>query len=210
VPEWLDGHGCTHRVVANQAPEFSSIPMNSSLLSDRDFIARLRPALPGLLFAVLTLLFGFGLGIVFGLNEDAIKSQLKASAVAGKDTVYRGDDAAIKAVLDKSWIYMQRAHLHAGGIGTAALGLIFLVGALGTSAGLTRAIALALGLGGLGYSVYWMWAGFRAPVLGGTGAAKESLKWLAMPTSGAVLLATIAVAVLLAGALLKGRDQAEK
>lgn len=210
MPEWLDGHGCTHRVVANQAPEFSSIPMNSSLLSDRDFIARLRPALPGLLFAVLTLLFGFGLGIVFGLNEDAIKSQLKASAVAGKDTVYRGDDAAIKAVLDKSWIYMQRAHLHAGGIGTAALGLIFLVGALGTSAGLTRAIALALGLGGLGYSVYWMWAGFRAPVLGGTGAAKESLKWLAMPTSGAVLLATIAVAVLLAGALLKGRDQAEK
>jgi len=148
VPEWLDGHGCTHRVVANQTPEFSSIPMNSSLLSDRDFIARLRPALPGLLFAVLTLLFGFGLGIVFGLNEDAIKSQLKASAVAGKDTVYRGDDAAIKAVLDKSWIYMQRAHLHAGGIGTAALGLIFLVGALGTSAGLTRAIALALGLGG--------------------------------------------------------------
>jgi len=210
VPEWLDGHGCTHRVVANQAPEFSTIPMNSSLLSDRDFIARLRPALPGLLLAVLTLLFGFGLGIVFGLNEDAIKSQLKASAVAGKDTVYRGDDAAIKAVLDKSWIYMQRAHLHAGGIGTAALGLIFLVGALGTSAGLTRAIALALGLGGLGYSVYWMWAGFRAPVLGGTGAAKESLKWLAMPTSGAVLLATIAVAVLLAGALLKGRDQAEK
>ncbi len=210
MPEWLDGHGCTHRVVANQAPEFSTIPMNSSLLSDRDFIARLRPALPGLLLAVLTLLFGFGLGIVFGLNEDAIKSQLKASAVAGKDTVYRGDDAAIKAVLDKSWIYMQRAHLHAGGIGTAALGLIFLVGALGTSAGLTRAIALALGLGGLGYSVYWMWAGFRAPVLGGTGAAKESLKWLAMPTSGAVLLATIAVAVLLAGALLKGRDQAEK
>ena len=206
----LDGHGCTRRVVANRAPEFSSIPMNSSPLSDRDFLARLRPALPGLLFAVLTLLFGFGLGIVFGLNEDAIKSHLKASAVTGKDTVYRGDDAAIKAVLDKSWIYMQRAHLHAGGIGTAALGLIFLVGALGTSAGLTRAIALALGLGGLGYSVYWMWAGFRAPVLGGTGAAKESLKWLAMPTSGAVLLATIAVAVLVAGALLKGRGQAEK
>ena len=32
----------------------------------------LRPALPGLLFAVGTLLFGFGLGIVFGLNEDII------------------------------------------------------------------------------------------------------------------------------------------
>ena len=175
-----------------------------------DFSARLRPALPGIFFAVLTLLFGFGLGIVFGVNEDAIKSQLKASAVAGRDTVYKGNDAAITLVLERSWTYMKRAHLHAGGLGANALVLTLLLLVLGTSAGWTRAISLALGLGGLGYSVYWMWAGFRAPVLGGTGAAKESLKWLAMPTSGAVLLATIAVLVLVAGAILRRRETAGK
>ena len=44
--------------------------------------ARLRPALPGLLLGVLTLLYGFGLGVLFGLNEDALKGRLKASAEA--------------------------------------------------------------------------------------------------------------------------------
>jgi hypothetical protein len=157
-----------------------------------------------MLFAVLTLLFSFGLGIVFGLNEDAIKSRLNASAAEGRESVYHGNDAAIKAVLEKSWVYMQRAHLHAGGLGAAAAGLILLVSLLGTSPGLTRAISLGLGAGGLGYSVFWLWAGFRAPALGGTGAAKESLKWLAMPSSGAVVVATAAVAVLLIAAIVRG------
>ena len=40
-------------------------PSHSSLF------ANLRAASMGLVFAVVTLLFGQGLGIVFGLNEDA-------------------------------------------------------------------------------------------------------------------------------------------
>ncbi len=167
---------------------------------------RLRPALPGMLLALCTLLYGFGLGVGFGLNEDAIKSRLKGSAIAVRDTVYRGDDAAIKAVLEKSWVYMQRAHLHAGGLGAAAVGLILLVVALGVSPGVTRALSLALGAGGLGYSVYWMLAGFRAPGLGGTSAAKESLKWLAIPSSGLIVLATVAVAGLVGAAIFRRRN----
>lgn len=174
--------------------------------SSLSFRSALRPALPGLFFATLTLLFGFGLGIAFGYNEDAIKSRLAASAAAVRDPVYRGNDAAIKAVLDKSWVYMQRAHLHAGGLGAAAVGLTIVVVLLGTPAGLARLLSLGLGAGGLGYSVYWLWAGFRAPALGGTGAAKESLKWLAMPSSGAVVLATLAVAGLLLTALVSRKQ----
>ena len=83
----------------------------------------LRAALPGLLCAVATLLFGYGMGVVFGLNEDLIKSRLADAAAAVSATVYNDDPAAAKAVLDKSWAYMQRAHLHAGGLGAAALGL---------------------------------------------------------------------------------------
>lgn len=160
-------------------------------------IARMHTATLGLVLAVLTLLFGQGMGIVFGLNEDAIKSRLKSSAAAVSETVYKGDEAAMKAVQEKSWVYMQRAHLHAGGMGTTALVLIVLVGMLGVSRLWTRVVGLGLGAGGLGYSVFWMWAGFRAPALGSTGLAKESLKWLAMPSSGAFVLATTAVLVLL-------------
>lgn len=159
--------------------------------------AGLRAASPGLVFAVLTLLFGQGMGIVFGLNEDIIKGRLEASAVAVRDTAYQSDDDAMKPVLDKAWNYMLRAHLHAGGMGTTAVALILLLCALGTSAKLLIPISLALGAGGLGYSVFWMWAGFLAPGLGSTGAAKESLKWLAMPSSGAFVVATLAVLVLL-------------
>jgi hypothetical protein len=153
--------------------------------------------------AVLTLLYGFGLGIVFGLDEEAIKSQLKASATEVRQSIYDGDDAAIQAVLDKSWVYIQRAHLHAGGLGNTALGLTLLVVLLGASPKVVRGISLGLGAGGLGYSLYWLWAAFRAPSLGGTAMAKESLKWLAVPSSGAVMAATVAVAVLLVAAIIR-------
>jgi hypothetical protein len=169
----------------------------------------LRPALPGLLLAVLTLLFGFGLGIGFGLNEDLVKSRLKASAVGVRESVYKGDEAAIKAIQDKSWNYMKRAHLHAGSMGTTALGLTLLLVLLGAGAVTTRVISLALGAGGLGYSVFWMWAGFRAPGMGSMGLAKESLNWLAMPSSGAFVLATLVVAVVIVRAMI-GRAEVSR
>ena len=156
----------------------------------------LRAALPGLAVAVFTVLFGFTMGGLFGLNEEIIKGRLAASASAVTATVYQGDAAAAEPVLVKSWDYMQRAHLHGGAIGTAAIGLIVVMLLIGTTPRTTRVLSLALGLGALGYSVFWMWAGFLAPGLGSTGAAKESLRWLAMPSAGAVMLATAAVAVL--------------
>lgn len=167
--------------------------------------SKLRAASLGLVLAVLTILYGQGMGIVFGLNEDIIKSRLKASAAEVRDTVYKGDDAAIKPVLDKSWTYMQRAHLHAGGMGTTALALSALLGLLSTSRPVTAAISAGLGAGGFGYSLFWMWAGFRAPALGSTGAAKKSLEWLAMPSSGAFVLATVgALALLIVSLRRKG------
>lgn len=158
---------------------------------------RLRAAWPGLASALLTILFGQGLGIVFGLNEDAIKGRLRESAVAVQATAYQGDAAAMKPVLDKSWAYMQRAHLHSGAMGTTAVVLIVLLGLLGAGRGTTVALGAALGFGGLGYSIYWMWAGFLAPGLGGTSAAKAQLSWLALPSSGAYVLATAATLVVL-------------
>ena len=169
---------------------------------------RVRAALPGIVLAVLTLLFGFGLGIVFGLNEDLIRDRQRAAATAALATAYQGDAAKEQPVLDKSWNYMQRAHLHAGSLGTSALALIGVLLLLERSAGLTRAIALGLGAGGLGYSVYWLLAGLRAPALGSTGAAKESLAWLAMPSSGIFVASTALVAGLALAALLRPRQAA--
>ena len=176
--------------------------MKEQLLNSRIHLSAL-----GMLFAVLTMLFGQFSGIIFGLNEDSIKSRLKAAAAEVRESVYNSDDEAIKKILDKSWVYMQRAHLHAGGMGTTAVALIILTCLLPVSARLIIPVSCALGLGGLGYSVFWMWAGFRAPSLGSTSAAKESLSWLAMPSSGAFVLATLAVLLMLVISILKPKHQ---
>ncbi len=172
--------------------------------------SNLRSASVGLMLSILTVLFGQGMGIVFGLNEDLIKSRLKADAAEVQGTIYKDDKVAAKAVVDKSWNYMQRAHLHAGGMGTTAVALITVLCLVGASRVVTALISLALGAGGLGYSVFWMWAGFRAPALGSTGTAKESLKWLAMPSSGGFVLATVAVLTVVFVWVLVGRSQASK
>src|SRR5690606_34803656 len=165
-----------------------------------------RAAMPGLALAVFAVLFGFLMGGIFGLNEALIKDRLSASAAAVTSTVYGGDAAKAQPVVAKSWEYMQRAHLHAGAMGTGAIGVTGVLLPLGTAPRTLRVLGIALGLGALGCAVLWMWAGFIAPRLGSTGAAKESLRWLAMPSSGAVMLATAAVAVLAVRRMFGGSE----
>jgi hypothetical protein len=103
--------------------------------------------LHGVGVALFTLLFGQGLGFVFGLNDDAIKSRLKADATEVQDTIYQGYRTTAKAVVDKSWSNMQRAHLHAGGRGTTAVAQITVLCLVGASRKMTMLISLALGGG---------------------------------------------------------------
>ncbi len=152
----------------------------------------------GIVLSLLTLLFGFGLGGAFGAFEDAIKGSLAASAMEVKDTVYSGDEAAIGNVTSKAWTYMKRAHLHANGLGTSALVLILLLAAVPASTTIRRVVAAALGAGALGYSAFWLFAARRAPVLGSTHDAKESLSWLAVPSAGLCLIGVISALVLFA------------
>jgi len=83
---------------------------------------------------------------------------------------------------------MIRAHLHGGALGAVALSCIammILVTNLGFAA---RLSSLALGIGSLAYSVMWLCAGLRAPALGSTGAAKQSVEALAIVGAGLCIL----------------------
>lgn len=159
-----------------------------------DFTRRLRVCRWGALLALLTILFGFGFGGAFGAFEESMKQGLADRAAAVLDTVYEGNAAKAKSVVDKSWVYYKRAHLHGGAIGAVALGSILLLAALRSPPDpVRRGVSLGLGAGGLGYSVFWMLAARAAPGLGGTGPAKESLSWLAVPSAGLLLLGLVAV-----------------
>lgn len=148
----------------------------------------MKPLLPGAILALSAILFGFLLGGLFGAAEGAIKGQLRASADAVFDTVYDGDEARRDKIVNKSWSYLKRAHLHGGAIGAVALAAIVLLGMLGEVGILERVSSLALGGGALLYSVFWLIAGFMAPGMGSTGDAKEALDFLAIPGAGLCLL----------------------
>ncbi len=78
----------------------------------------------GIVLALITLCYGFGLGGAFGAFEDNIKGHLKAESKSVLTDVYKGDEGKMKKITSKSWVYFKRAHLHANGLGVIALGLI--------------------------------------------------------------------------------------
>lgn len=147
----------------------------------------------GLALSLIAILLGFTLGGVFGIAEDSLKGHLKASAEAARETVYRGDEEAMRQTLDKSWTYMKRAHLHLGAIGTAALAQSLLLVLLDVGLRFKQVVSGMLGAGAIGYGLFWLAAGLRAPGLGGTGPAKESLAWLGQPTAALCLAGTLLV-----------------
>jgi len=166
-----------------------------------------RPIAIGACLALLSILFGFLLGGGFGYAEDAFKDRLAASGAAALETAYQGDVAAKDAVVSKSWSYLQRAHLHAGAIGSAALAAIAILLLIARPSTLASLSALSFGAGALLYSIFWLWAGFIAPGMGSTGAAKESLQLIAVPGAGLALIGALGTLICVAGTVF-GRRRA--
>lgn len=172
------------------------------------FTEILLPVKYGLLFALITLVYGFGLGGTFGAFEENIKEHLKNDAREVLTTTYNGDEVKMKKITDKSWVYFKRAHLHANGLGTASIILILLVSFLPISDKIKSINAIFLGVGSLGYSLFWMLAGLKAPGMGSTRLAKESLTWLALPSSGLCIVGLIMiVALVIISLFVKGEKQ---
>jgi hypothetical protein len=150
-----------------------------------------RAMIVGLCLAMLGILFGFVLGGVFGAAEDSLKEYLQAQGEAALTSAYGGDEAAMEAVVTKSWSYFKRAHMHGGAIGTSSVALIVMLILLCRPGKLASTAAIASGLGAVLYPVFWLWAGAIAPGMGSTGAAKEALEFIAIPGAGACLAGAI-------------------
>lgn len=150
----------------------------------------------GILWALLTIIFGYCLGGAFGGASGDLKGYLKQKAFSVLDTTYSGDAKKTEKVLDKSWTYLKRSHLHASGLGTTAIALMMLLAVCSLGPRELFWTGLSLGLGAFGYSLYWMIAGFIAPVVGSSEAAKESLWFLAIPSAGLCLIGVFATTFL--------------
>ncbi len=116
----------------------------------------------GLFLVMLTLIFGIGLGVVFGVIEDSVKSYI-TEGVAAHPAVHDEQSSS------KIWRYAQRAHFHATGIAAFSIGLLLLImhSSLGTR--LKTVAAVLVGLGGL-YPLSWFTMFILAPSIGRSAA----------------------------------------
>ena len=118
----------------------------------------------GLFLVMLTLLFGIGLGVVFGLVEDSVKSYI-SEGIAAHPEVHD------KQSSNKIWRYAQRAHFHATGIAAFSIGLLLLLMHSSLGRKLKMAAAVLVGLGGM-YPLSWFTMFVLAPSIG-RGAAHD-------------------------------------
>lgn len=178
-------------------------------------VVDLRPVRFGLLLGLLAVLYGWSLGIAFGVNEDGIRETFIADAERSRAIYVQkagseaGATEAIKKIDETAWRYFLRAHLHAGAIGSIAIAASLLLAMLAVGRGPKVVASTLLGLGAVGYPLSWMLAGMRAPGMGSTAAAKESLLWLAVPTTVGLLVGGLMTFGLVAAGLFFRRRPRE-
>lgn len=113
---------------------------------------------PGLALVLAGLLFGIGLGISFGVNEDSYKNYITAGITANPEL---HDEKSS----DKIWRYVQRAHFHATGIGAFSIGLVLLVALSRMQKKHKTVSSLLIGLGAC-YPLSWFTMYLKAPEMG--------------------------------------------
>jgi hypothetical protein len=114
--------------------------------------------------------------------------------------------ASVSATLDKAWIYHQRAHVHAEAIGASAIGVSLMLSFQDVETRSRRVASGRLDLGAVGYPLFRMLPARSSPRFGSTGAAKESLAWLAVPSTAALVVGLALSHGLVAGRLYWRRE----
>lgn len=149
----------------------------------------------GLALALLCLMIGIGMGISFGVNEDAYQNFIAAGISAYPEL----HDTSSQGVI---WRWALRAHFHASGVGTFLIGLIILVAMSGMSEVRKHVTAICIGLGGL-YPMAWFVMFYVAPSIGRKAARHHWLvETLTYVSVGGLLLGLLS---LLVGLFLRSR-----
>jgi hypothetical protein len=120
--------------------------------------------------AILTLICGVFISIIFGANEDFFKDKIKEGLSKNEkinliqDTAEK--DAVLKSESDKNWRYYQRFHFHATGIGAMIMGVLLFISFLSAPEGLKSITSYAVAIGGFLYPFLWLFAAIYGPELG--------------------------------------------
>ncbi len=139
----------------------------------------------GLLLVILTLIFGIGLGITFGVAEDSVKAFI-TEGVNAHPNLHDGNS------ISKIWRYAQRAHFHATGIAAFSIGLVVLIMFSSLKRKLKKIAAILVGLGGL-YPCSWLSLFILAPSMGRSAAHQHIITEMLAYIGTGSLLAGLAI-----------------
>ena len=118
----------------------------------------LRKVKLGLALVLLGLFFNVSLGVSFGIGEGTIQYQIHKGVAAHPEVHDEHSESKI-------WRYVQRAHMHAGGISAYSLGLVILVMFSDMKARLKTVSSTLIGLSSF-YPLSWFTMFAVAPYMG--------------------------------------------
>ena len=114
----------------------------------------------GLALALLCIVANIALGALFGLNEDLFQNYIHAGIAAHPELFPNAATAQ-----NNIWRWVQRAHMHAGGIGGFTLALVILTALTDMSPSRKQITAALLGLS-IFYPAAWLVLFWNAPIIG--------------------------------------------
>ncbi len=129
------------------------------------------------LLALLSMIGGVFIAILFGVNEDMFIHKIEAGLEKNVKIQALADPtekaAKIKSETDKNWRYYQRFHFHATGIGAMMMGILVFLLQLNLSAKRFYPPAYLISVGGFFYPFVWLFAALYGPEMGRS-EAKEA------------------------------------
>lgn len=127
--------------------------------------------------AILGMVGGVFIAILFGVNEDFFKNRIASGLAKNQKIQSLSDPEAkatkLKAEAEKNWRYYQRFHFHSTGIGAMSLSLLIFLSFIVASAKWKLAAAYLTSTGGFFYPFIWLFAAIYGPIWG-RGEAKEA------------------------------------
>ena len=128
------------------------------------------------LIAILTLIGGVFISILFGYNEDYFQNNIKEGLKKNEKVNQIQDPvekaAVLKAEAEKNWRYYQRFHFHSTGIGAMIMGVLLFVSFLSAPEKIKIITSYTVSIGGFLYPYVWLFAAIYGPEMG-RNAAKE-------------------------------------
>lgn len=129
------------------------------------------------IIAILGMILGVSISILFGVNESIFKDKISKDLGNNEKIMQIVDvdkrEAKIAKEKSKNWRYYQRYHFHATGISAISLATLILLGLSTAPLQVSLISSYLVAVGGFLYPFVWLFAAMYGPIMGRT-AAKES------------------------------------